>query len=180
MSLSRQVIEETNTKDRYPVFNLFCDWSLHPKLDRKDAQNILGAIEEALLVEMEKPGHFTSDTLMAAVSPRRLRNEMIALLTANMIDPTVAENLHYFVPIVAWLTEDISHKPLELTEKKFNQKLLAGKPANIIRALTLEPNTNPQIRAKFVIKADVRRYPTPRIPTVFLAAPFVIATRRER
>jgi hypothetical protein len=82
MSLSRQVIEETNTKDRYPVFNLFCDWSLHPKLDRKDAQNILGAIEEALLVEMVKPGHFTSDTLMAAVSPRRLQNEMIALLAA--------------------------------------------------------------------------------------------------
>jgi hypothetical protein len=93
-----------------------------------------------------------------------------------MIDPTVAENFQYFVPIVAYLTEDISHKPLELTEKKFNQKLLAGKPANIIRALTLEPNTNPEIRAKFVIKADVRRYPTPQMPAVFLAAPFVIAT----
>jgi hypothetical protein len=45
MSLSRQLIEETKTKDRYPVLNLFCDWSLHPKLDRKDAQNVLGRLK---------------------------------------------------------------------------------------------------------------------------------------
>jgi hypothetical protein len=179
MSLSRQVIEETKTKDVYPVLNLFCDWSLHPKLDRKDAQNVLGAIEEALSEEMKKAGHFTGDTLMATVSPRRLRDEMIALLTANTIDPAIADNLHYFVPIAARLTEDLIHKPLELTEKRLKEKMQKpahGKRADVIRSLTIEPNTDPQIKAKFVVKADVRQNPsTPQMPGFYLQSPFVIA-----
>ena len=114
MLLSRQVIEETKKKDRYPVLNLFCDWILHPKLDRKDAQNVLAAVEKALSEEM----HFTADTFMATISPRRLRDQMIALFTANTVDPTIADNTHYFVPIATLLTEDVSRKPLELTERK--------------------------------------------------------------
>jgi hypothetical protein len=181
MSLLRQVIEETETKHRYPILNLFCDWSLHPKLDRKDAQNILAAIEEALLEEMEKPGHFTADTFTVTVSPRRLRDEMIALLTANTIDPAIADNPHHFVAMAACLTEDISHKPLELTEKRLKEKtdkpITVGKQAHVVRALTIEPNTNPEVKAKYMIKADIVRLPlTPQVQRIYIQAPFVIAT----
>jgi hypothetical protein len=129
---------------------------------------------------MEKPGHFTADTFMATVSPRRLRDEMIALLSANTIDPTIADNLQYFVPLAARLTEDISHKPLELTDAKLKAKMekpAGRKRADVIRSLIIEPNTDPQVKANFVIKADVRRNPpTPEMPGFFLQAPFVIAT----
>jgi hypothetical protein len=180
MSLSRQVIEETKKKDQYPVLNLFCDWSAHPRLDRKDAQKVLAALEEALREEMEMPGRFTADTFTAIVSPRRLRNDMSALLTANTIDPTIADNPRYFVPIATCLVEDISHKPLELTEANLREKMkkpvAVGKRADVIRSLTIEPNTDPGIKANFVIKVDVR--PNPPMPTsgIYIQAPFVIAT----
>jgi hypothetical protein len=179
MSLSRQVLEETKKKDQYPILNLFCDWSLHPKLDRKDAKNVLAAIEDALSEEMEKPGHFTADTFMAIVSPRRLRDEMIALFKANIVDPTIAVSTHYFVPIAVRLTEDISHKPLELTEKGLEEKMIkpiaAGKQAYIVRALTIEPNSNPALKASFVIKAEVRPHPPLQVPQIYIQGPFVIA-----
>jgi hypothetical protein len=163
MSLSRQVIEETKKKDQYPVLNLFCDWSAHPRLDRKDAQKVLAALEEALREEMEMPGRFTADTFTAIVSPRRLRNDMSALLTANTIDPTIADNPRYFVPIATCLVEDISHKPLELTEANLREKMkkpvAVGKRADVIRSNPPMPTSGIYIQAPFVIATDEKGNP---------------------
>jgi hypothetical protein len=166
MSLSRQVIEETGTKYQYPTLNLFCDWSLHPKLDRKSAQAILATIEDALRKEMEWAGHLTAGTLLATISPRRLQEEMIDLLARNRIDPNIAQNPQHFVPIAILLREEVIHKPLEIADKKLKEKLemaaSVGKRAQIVRSLTIEPDADPNLEVPFVIKVDVRLYRQPR------------------
>lgn len=179
MSLLRQVIEESETKHRYPILTLFCNWSLHPKLDQKAAQTILATIEEALREEMTMPGHVTASTLLATVSPRQLQEETISLLARNTIDPAIAKNPQYFVRIAEVLREDVLHKPLELTETKLREKLekAASTCARtlVVRSLTIEPNADPQVKAPFVIKIEIRPHP-PTPPTIYLQAPFVIAT----
>jgi hypothetical protein len=115
LTLARQVIEEDHSKSKYPTINLYADWSVHNKLDRKDAQKVLGDIEEALRIEMEeKPGHFDGNTMVRAVSPRKFGQELGELLRSKMIDPSVAEP-KYLVPIFESVLEEVSTKPLQLS-----------------------------------------------------------------
>ena len=46
MALLRQLLEERNEKHRYPITAMFCDWSLHVKLDRsKPASTLLDLLD---------------------------------------------------------------------------------------------------------------------------------------
>jgi hypothetical protein len=46
MSLARQAMEAHSLKDQFPTAAMYCDWSLHAKLDRRQAHDLLDHIDE--------------------------------------------------------------------------------------------------------------------------------------
>jgi hypothetical protein len=83
LALARQIIEADQTKKKYPIINLYADWTVHNKLDRQDAQRILGEIDEAFRVEAKQPGHFDANTMALAISPKKFASELDELLKAK-------------------------------------------------------------------------------------------------
>jgi hypothetical protein len=47
LSAIRKIIETDNLRDDYPYLNFHCNWALHTKLDRKDAQEVLKYFNQA-------------------------------------------------------------------------------------------------------------------------------------
>jgi hypothetical protein len=48
MALLRELLEERNERKKYPFLTMFCDWSLHTKLDRSKAGDDLLDILDAM------------------------------------------------------------------------------------------------------------------------------------
>jgi hypothetical protein len=180
MSLLRQITEEDNSKADYPTITLFADWVAHTKLDRKNARVILMEIEAALQKEAQQPGHFDNNTLMRAVSPRKLRNEIDTLLKSKNIDNTITEPAT-FVPIALAVVEEISSKPLELTDdllaKRMKEDISEDKRVEVVQSVVIEPNTIPGDKSKFKIGATI--FPNPPVagmPGFKIQSAFPIAT----
>jgi hypothetical protein len=181
LTLVRQVIETDKTKSTYPTINLYGDWCVHDKLDRKDAQKILAEIEDALRIEMEeKPGHFDHNTMARVVSPRKFGQELSDLLKSKLIDPNVAEP-KYLVPILKSVLEEISTKPLELREDVLAQRMKEQRSEteriHIVKSLVIESNPDPQVKANYRLRAVVTQNPVnPNVPEINIASPLIIAT----
>jgi len=179
LTLTRQVIENDNSKSKYPTINLYGDWSVHDKLDRKDAQKILAEIDEAFRIEAKQPGHFDANTMARAISPRKFGQELGEALKAKLIDPSMAEP-QYLVPILRSIMQEISTKPLELPEAEFAKRMKEQRSEKdrieIVKSLVIEPNQDPQNKAEYRLKAIV--YPNPPVPNMpgfQLISPFILA-----
>jgi hypothetical protein len=181
LTLARQIIETDKTKSTYPTINLYGDWCVHDKLDRKGAQKILAEIEDALRIELSgKPGHFDGDTMARAVSPRKFGQELSGLLKSKLIDPTVAEP-KYLVPILKSVLEEVSTKPLELPGDVFAKRLKEQRSEkeriHIVKSLVIESNTDPQVKGNYQLRAVVTENPGhPNVPEINIASPMIIAT----
>jgi hypothetical protein len=174
--LLHQITEE----DNYPTITLFADWIAHTKLDRKNARAILTEIEVALRKEAEQPGHFDHTTLMRVVSLKRLHNEIGTLLKNKNVDSAITKP-RVFVPIALAVAEEISSKPLELTDdllaKRMEEKIPEDKRIEVVQSVVIEPNTIPGDKSKFQIRAKV--FPNPPVagmPGFNIQSAFPIAT----
>jgi hypothetical protein len=179
LALSRQIIENDNSRSKYPTINLYGDWSVHNKLDRKDAQRVLAEIDEAFRIEAEQPGHFDGNTMARAISPRKFEQELGEFLKAKLIDPSIGEP-QYLVPILRSIMQEISTKPLELPEAEFAKRMKEQRSEKdriqIVKSLVIEPNQDPQNKAEYRLRAIV--YPNPPVPNMpgfQVITPFILA-----
>lgn len=180
LSLLRQVVETDSSKSKYPTINLYADWTLHNKLDRKDAQKILAEIEEALRIEISgKRGHFDANTMARAVSPQRFGTELQTILRRKLIDPSIAKP-NYLVPILQSIVEEVSTKPLELPAdvlaKRMKEQRSEQQRILIVKSLVVEKNSNPQVEGNYGLKAAITFNPVMQnMPLLNIAAPLIIA-----
>jgi hypothetical protein len=181
LMLARQVIEIDRMKSKYATVNLYADWCVHDKLDRNNAQKILAEIDDALRIEMERPGHFDANTMAQAISFRKFGQELSHLLKSKLIDPSIAEP-EYLVPILKSVLEEVSTKPLELPRdvlaKRSKDRCREMGRIYTVKSLVIESNTDPQVRADYLLRAVVvTQSPAgPRASEINIAAPLIIAT----
>lgn len=169
MNYLRQFSDESGAN--VPHLKLYADWCVHPKLERKGAEGVLAQIESEFRKEVAgPPGTFTADTLIGSLSLEGLRADISSLLGQASVDAAMVANPRAFAPILSVLLEELTHKPLKLSDEKIKSRTAGLKESEtttdyMITSLVMEPNTDKTIPRKFQITANVRPLPPhPRLP----------------
>jgi hypothetical protein len=111
MALVRELIEERKGRKQYPLLAMFCDWSLHPHLDRSTAgADLLDLLDETWANSQQVDQQI--QTLVGQLSPQTLRADLTSLLRSALIWPGPLENDGMFRSIVSQFTADLAHKPI--------------------------------------------------------------------
>ena len=95
MVFTRELLEKSKNKSKFPVLNLFCNWTVHTELEGSiSAYRILAAITDIFLStnDQDERAHLISQEL----SSTQLRQELIKLYTTYRI-PT-----HIFESAATW------------------------------------------------------------------------------
>jgi hypothetical protein len=176
MNYLRQYADERGEKAT--SLRLYADWCLHPHLDRKGAEGVLRQIEDELRKEMTGAGgSFSGATLANAISLQKLRVDIQSLLGQAGIDSVIVEAAEAFTPIKAVLFEELTHKPLKLSNQRIQERTGGLAPSEkttdyMITSLFIEPNTEASISAQFQIVVNVRPIPPhPYAPNFGIKAP---------
>lgn len=91
MVFTRELLEKSKKTDKFPVLNLFCNWTVHTELEGSiSAYRILAAITDILLStgDPNKRAQLISQELSSA----RLRQELIRLYTIYRISTHIFES----------------------------------------------------------------------------------------
>lgn len=116
MALVRELLEERRGRKQYPVLAMFCDWSLHSRLDRSPAgTELLDLLDEVWANSQQVDQQVQS--LVSQLSPQALRAELILLLRSALIWPGPIENEELFRSIIRHFTTDLAHKPISRKAK---------------------------------------------------------------
>src|ERR1700720_1442427 len=76
MSLFRQHLELNNLKQRFPVLQFYCNWTLHDRLDQQ-SKLLLSQIPQII----QDPNELNpNDRINEAISLQRLRSEILKVL----------------------------------------------------------------------------------------------------
>jgi hypothetical protein len=95
MALLRELLEARSEQDKYPLLRMFCDWSLHTKLDRRSkAGNELLDILDAMWAKSKTVDEQFS-VLLEGISPARLQSEIASVLAASCIDPSLVHSSRF-------------------------------------------------------------------------------------
>jgi|SRR5260370_42446856 hypothetical protein len=76
MVLLRELLEARNEQNKYPLLRMFCDWSLHTKLDRSKAGNGALDILDAMWAK-SKTVDAQLGELMRAFRQRNFRQKLL-------------------------------------------------------------------------------------------------------
>lgn len=103
----RQHLENNNLKKEYPVTNFYCDWCLHVRLNRAQAEAVLRKIVAAIYL----PGE-PNDNINEALSLQILRNELITILRGAALSELICSSHSRWLSFVFAIVENVLDKPL--------------------------------------------------------------------
>ena len=127
IALLRELIEQRRERRKYPLLEMFCDWSLHTKLERSKAGNEALDILDAMWAR-SKTVDAQFRELLEGISPAKLQMEIASVLAASFIDPSLIYDARWPV-ILRYLIDDLSGKPVRRSAKalqKNTSERLAG------------------------------------------------------
>jgi hypothetical protein len=128
VALLRELLETRNELNKYPLLRMFCDWSLRTKLDRSKEDNQLLDILDAMSANSTTVDDQFKQ-LLEGISPRKLQTEIVSVLTASFIDPSLADSSQFAV-VVRYLIDDLGGKivsrPTENISRKTSERLEKG------------------------------------------------------
>lgn len=127
MALLRELLEQQGINRQYPLVTMFCDWSLHIRLDRSPAGAKLLDLLDATWANSRQVDQ-QIDALVDQLKPHLLRSQMIDILEGVLIDPTVVRTDELFGKIVRCLITDLVEKPIA-RKAKDEQKRVAERLA---------------------------------------------------
>ena len=105
MVLLRELLEERNERKKYPLLTMFCDWSVHTKLDRSDLLDILDATwANSKTVDQQ------IKQLLDDISPSKLQAQMVSLLSTSLIDPTAISDVEACAKLFQHVIDDLKGK----------------------------------------------------------------------
>ena len=110
MTLSRQLIEENDLQREYRYLKLYCDWTLHTKIDRSAiAKQILDLISAEIRSNDSKQ---YNDVILKIIGLENLRSDFINLYTTFNIPTNIFEIKSIWVGFIGVLSRLIINKPL--------------------------------------------------------------------
>jgi hypothetical protein len=120
--LVRELLEARNEKSKYPTLVMYCDWSLHSKLNRSRAGNaLLDLLDSTWANSKNVDAQFKE--LCQAVSPYRLQHELIECLTTCLLNATLFEDRLKFLKFMTYLTADLLRKPIVRPENEIKNRM---------------------------------------------------------
>jgi len=129
MDLLREFLEEKGIRTRYPLLGMYCDWSLHSRLNR----SLAGTSLLDLLDQVWANSHVVDEQIQSLVrqlSPQMLRDQMLEVLRNALIWPAAIQNDECFRRIVHWLVADLAGKPISRRPKdepkRISERLALG------------------------------------------------------
>src|SRR5687767_7434915 len=75
MVLLRELLEERGERKTYPLLTMFCDWSLHPNLNRSQAGDELLDLLDAMFAK-SKTVDQQFEQLRNGIAPSKLQDQM--------------------------------------------------------------------------------------------------------
>jgi hypothetical protein len=127
MALLRELLETRSEQNKYSLLRMFCDWSLHTKLNRSEASNQALDILDAMWAKSTTVDAQFRE-LLEGISPAKLQTEIASLLAASLIDPSLVYSPR-FPMIVRNLINDLTGK-------------IVSRPAKSVQKRTLERRAN--------------------------------------
>jgi hypothetical protein len=128
IALLRELVETRNEQNKYPVLRMFCDWSLHTKLQRSGAGNHLLDILDAMWAQ-SKTIDAQLRELLGGISPARLQTEIASVLAASRIDPSLVHGSQFPMivrHVINDLTGKIVSRSADALQKKTSERLAKG------------------------------------------------------
>jgi hypothetical protein len=111
MALLRQLLEERNERSRYPITAMFCDWSLHTKLDRSQAAGALLDLLDGTWVQTANADQLIQK-ITDGLNPHKLRAEILQLLGSAFIHAGVVLDDRSFAAAMDHLLAELVDKPI--------------------------------------------------------------------
>jgi hypothetical protein len=109
MGLLRELLEERGKRKALPLLTMFCDWSVHTKLDRSQAGDELLDILDASWATSTTVDQQIAQ-LLGDISPLKLQTQICSLLTASFIDPSIIGNVASCARIFEQMIDDLKGK----------------------------------------------------------------------
>lgn len=128
MALLRELLETRGEQEKYPLLRMFCDWSLHTKLDHSKAGNQLLGILDAMWAKSKTIDEQFRE-LLEGTSPARFQTEIASVLATSRIDPSLVHGSRFPV-IVRHIIADLTGKPVSRSvnaiKTKTSERLAKG------------------------------------------------------
>ncbi|WP_028863782.1 hypothetical protein [Psychromonas aquimarina] len=120
-SLVRELAESKGKLKSYPSLRFFADWTLHPKLDRASARELISEI--VTIYGKHKDGNPSdiSKDISNLLSIDTLHQEIQELLIGSGLPVFLIEQPEPWQQCVSWLLQDLIDKPIigsEFTEEE--------------------------------------------------------------
>lgn len=112
----RKLLELKGTLDSYETLKLCCDWAVHPKLDRNDAQKIVklfDAYEAKYRREHVGVQQAEMPELSDFLEHNKFRRQIVEACDANQIPPTAVLSDDWWRSFLIQYTEVIKDCPIE-------------------------------------------------------------------
>lgn len=116
---ARKLLEQQKTLQSFPALKLCSDWAVHPKLDRSDAQLVLGYFD-AYELEYQKSGitmaEFRLEPLHNFMSHEGFRTELVQALAPHGVNVERLGADAFWQSFIQHYTAVIEDCPLEAKE----------------------------------------------------------------
>jgi hypothetical protein len=129
MVLLRELLEARNDRKKYPTLTLYCDWSVHTKLDRSSGGSALLDILDDMFANSTTMDH-QLQVLLSELYATKVRQQIIQLLGTSFIHFGVVLDDRAFASIISHVIADLVGKPIsrraaDLT-KRTSKRLAEG------------------------------------------------------
>jgi hypothetical protein len=178
MALLRELLEERNERRKYPALAMFCDWSVHTKLDRSAGGGALLDMLDEIWANSTTVDQ-QIQILTNELSPQKLRVQMEQLLGSSFIHPGVIPNGHVFASIIDHLIADLVGKPISRrpcdVSKRTSDRLARGLRHIADRLLFSRNEDKTVSAAKYLLTLVSRQIDPPSTGEARIILPWPIA-----
>lgn len=116
---ARQVLETENLRGRYPHLALYCDWIVHPALDRNPGGfEVLESINSRMIKAFIKHDENTVADISETLSINFLRQEIMMLLMETGAPTNLSKDAANWQKFITVILEDLCDKPIMFLKKR--------------------------------------------------------------
>lgn len=122
LSLTRQLLETLNDGKNFPHLQLFCDWFLHPQIDRS-SELILSKVDMLLneMMQVSRGYREEQNALLEITSVRKMVRELGLLLQREGISSRFLSDRNTSFLFCGCVLDEIQQKPIARKENRFDK-----------------------------------------------------------
>jgi hypothetical protein len=113
----RQLIESQAIGPSYPTLKRYCNWIVHPALDRKEYYSLLEALTDAVLAHKDKPPDTASFQAITDVfGPKQLQEDFKRICSAVGIPDVFCTDAGIWREFFGMIASNLVDKPIQFQD----------------------------------------------------------------